>query len=172
MRRSVVHALVLALTLATVLPSAPAAAQEPAQPQTERRWERPDNTLYIVGLGAILGVAAFNLAAPVAVSSWSSVGRFVGNSRALLTGTGRRIAGLVTGRAVAGAAPAAVAAPVAATASAAPAAAAAAGTAARGAATGGVPPLTQSMLAQAQAMAVTVGAAGALAAHYLYILFY
>ena len=148
MRRLVVLVLVGALSLATVPPTAPAFAQEPWQDETPAQpWHR-DITPYVLGLGAIMGVIAFNIAAPP-VAAWG--GSFVRAVRNIGVASSA-MAGQLT--AVATGAPA----PVVAVASAArPAAAAPI-----------VAPLTASMLAQAQIGGAAAAAAGAATVYYGY----
>jgi hypothetical protein len=182
MRRLAVCLMVGALAVATVLAPGGAWAQSPEQEQTLARVENRDLTLYAIGLGAIMGVIAFNIAAPP-VASWGQVaGQSLRNLTAVAAATRAHVAARLAGRAVPVAAVRA-ATVVAAAPAAAPAAAAAVGAAAGAArpvvattvrAAGGmmVPPLTQSMLAQAQIAATAAAAVGASVVYYGYRLFY
>jgi hypothetical protein len=162
MRRLVVYLVAGTLATAGVMPPAAVNAQEPEQEQTQTQAqpENRDLTLLVVGLGAIMGVIAFNIAAPPVVSWVGAVGRSLANVRAVTGVAGQRVmAGVIravpaAGAAAAEAAPAAEAVPAAA-ASAAPAAPI-------------VAPLTQTMLAQAQIGGAAAAAAGAVVAHTLY----
>ncbi|MEI8395853.1 MAG: hypothetical protein WCF85_14025 [Rhodospirillaceae bacterium] len=174
MRRLVVYVVIATLCLATVLPGAGAFAQSPELDQSDSQLWRPqgrDLTLYMVGLGALMGVIAFNIAAPTVVEWGSSAVRSVGNIRAVAVASRQRLVASATGAAapaVRAATPAVrAAAPTVATTTAATATGAA-GTAARPAGGALVPPLTQSMLAQAQIGAVAAAAAGATVVYYLY----
>ncbi len=145
MRRLVVYLMVGQLMLATAVPSMPVCAQEPWQELPPVRIETRDITPYMVGLGAIMGVVAFNIAAP-AVSAWySSAVTSVTNIRSVLWATGQVAAGVPA--ATAGAA-------------AQPAAAAAAGPV--------VQPLTQTMMAQAQILGTAAAASGAIVVNAVY----
>jgi hypothetical protein len=155
----VVYFLVGALSLATVLTPAPVWAQAPEQEETAQPWSR-DITPYVVGLGAIMGVIAFNIAAPP-VATWGGAAvRSINNIGAVSTAARRSVLAAL-GR---GAAPAAARAATTAVASAARPVAAAAATAARPL----VPPLTQSMLAQAQIGGAAAAAVGAGLVYYSY----
>ena len=149
MHRLVVSLLVATLCLATVASPGQAWAQEPVQEQTEvqaRPWNR-DLTPYVVGFGAVVGVIAFNIAAPPAVAWGSSAARAIRNVGSVISAARTRMAGGAVR-------PAAVAAAAAVPAR-------AAGVAAARPAAPLVPPLTQSMLAQAQIAAAAAAAAGA-----------
>ena len=136
MRRLVVYLMVGLLALATALPPRLASAQEPWQEPPPVRIQTNDITPYMVGLGAIMGMIAFNIAAPP-VSAWFG--------SALTSASNIRAALWATRRAVVAGAPEAVA-------SAARPAAAAAGPV--------VTPLTGTMMAQAQIMATAAAVAG------------
>jgi hypothetical protein len=152
MRRLVVYLMVGSLALAAALPPRFACAQEPWQEPPPERIQTNDITPYMVGLGAIMGMIAFNIAAPP-VSAWfGSALTSAGNIRTALWATRQAVA---TG------APVAVAA-------ARPAGAAGAAGAAAAAAKPIVQPLTQSLMAQTQIMGAAAAVAGALVVHYAY----
>ena len=142
MRRLVVYLMVGLLALATAVPPQLARAQEPWQEPPPVKIQTHDITPYMVGLGAIMGMIAFNIAAPT-VSAWfGSAVRSVSNINSVVMAT-RQVA---TGGTVS----------VAAT------AANGASGAARAAATGPVvQPLTQTMMAQSQMLGVAAATAGA-----------
>jgi len=152
MRRLVVHLMAGALCLATALPPELARAQEPWQEETPSvTWKR-DLTPYIVGLGAIFGVVAFNVAAPSVVGVGGSAIRSVRNIATVATVASGRVAAAAAGTAAPAVNAAATAAPAAAAAAAGPV----------------VPPLTQSMLAQAQIGGIAAAVAGAAVVVYAY----
>ena len=148
MRRLVVYFVVGVLAAASMMPPSVAGAQEPALDEVQVVLpENRDLTPYVIGLGAIMGVIAFNIAAPPVVSWVSWVARSFGNVATVTRVAGSRaMAGLVQ------AAPAAALVAPGATAAARPI----------------VPPLTQTMLAQAQIGGAAAAAAGAVVAHGLY----
>ncbi|MEI7608436.1 MAG: hypothetical protein WCJ64_13755 [Rhodospirillaceae bacterium] len=155
MRRLVVYLMVGLLALATAVPPRLASAQEPWQEPPPQRIETRDITPYMVGLGAIMGMIAFNIAAPP-VSAWFG--------SALTATSNFRTALWATRQAVATGAPVVVA-------SARPAAAAASGSAAASAVRAAgpvVPPLTGTLMAQTQILATAAATAGALVVHYVY----
>ena len=137
MRRLVVYLMVGLLALATAVPPQRACAQEPWQEPPPEKIHINDITPYMVGLGAIMGMIAFNIAAPT-VSAWfTSAVRSATNIRSVVAATRQVAAGgtvTVAGTASGGAAAAATG-PV-------------------------VQPLTQTMMAQSQ-MLGTAAAAGA-----------
>ena len=142
MRSLVVYLMVGLLALATALPPRLASAQEPWQEPPPVRIQTNDITPYRVGLGAIMGMIAFNIAAPP-VSAW--FGSAVTSARNI------RAALWATRQAVTTGAPEAVASSV------------------RAAATGPiVTPLTATMMAQAQIMATAAAVAGSVVVIYVY----
>ncbi len=157
MRRLVVYLVVGVLAMAGVLSPGAVSAQEPEQGETQALPANRDLTPYVIGLGAIMGVIAFNIAAPPVVSWAGWVGQSLRNVVAVTQAAGRRV--------MTSAIPAVPAAEVAAV-EAVPVAEVPAAPARPI-----VPPLTQTMLAQAQIGAAAAAAAGAVAAHSLYRLF-
>ncbi|MEI6559254.1 MAG: hypothetical protein WCO00_12685 [Rhodospirillaceae bacterium] len=159
MRRLVVYLMVGLLALATAAPPGFAQAQEPWQEPPPVRIQTRDISPYLIGLGAIMGMIAFNIAAPP-VSAWfGSAMRSVTNIRSVIWAASRVAAG---GTAPAAAAAAAASVPPAAGTTAAAAAAA----------TGPVvSPLTQTMMAQAQITGTAAAAAGAAVVSIFYKLF-
>ena len=150
MRRLVVYLVVGVLATASVMPPSVAGAQEPALDEVQVVLPgNRDLTPYVIGLGAIMGVIAFNIAAPPVVNWVSWVARSFSNVATVTRVAGSRaMAGLVQ------AAPAAASAPP--------------GAAVAAAARPIVPPLTQTMLAQAQIGGAAAAVAGAVVAHGLY----
>ena len=143
MRRLVVYFMVGLLALATAAPSRLACAQEPWQEPPPVKIQIHDITPYMVGLGAIMGMIAFNIAAP-SVSAWfGSAVTSVRNIRSALWVTRQAVA---TGAPVAVAATAAAARPVGPV----------------------VQPLTQTMMAQSQMMGAAAAIAGATVVIYVY----
>ena len=148
MRRLVVYLMVGLLALATAVPSRFASAQEPWQEPPPEKIQIHDITPYMVGLGAIMGMIAFNIAAPT-VSAWfASAVRSVSNINSVVVATGQVAAGGTV--AVPNAAGAAV------------------GAAAQAATGPVVQPLTQTMMAQSQILGVAAATAGAVVVATLY----
>ena len=139
MRRLVVYLMVGLLALATAMPPQLACAQEPWQEPPPVKIQTRDLTPYMVGFGAIMGMIAFNIAAP-SVSAW------FGSTVTSVRNVGTAL--WATQRAVATGAPVSVAA------------AAAAGPV--------VQPLTETMMAQAQVMGTAAAIAGAVVVNYVY----
>ena len=163
MRRVVVYLAVGVLAAASVMPPKAVSAQEPEQEETPALLGNRDLTPYVVGLGAIMGVIAFNIAAPPIVGWAGVVGRSFSNVVAVTRMAGQRaMVGLA--RTV----PAVEAAAGGAAAVEAPAAEVVAAETAATPARPIVPPLTQTMLAQAQIGGAAAAAAGAVVAHTLY----
>lgn len=157
MRKLLVRAVIVGLCLAIILPSGALWAQAPVQADTPAPLNNRDLTPYVIGAGAILGVIAFNLAAPPAAAWLTSAGRAASNVTAVATALRSRVAGTFVG---AGPRLAASAAPAART--------AAAGAAAAPRTPMLVPPLTSSMLAQVQIGGISAAMVGALVAHWGY----
>ncbi len=144
MRRLVVYLMVGLLALATAMPSRFACAQEPWQEPPPVKIQTRDITPYMVGLGAIMGMIAFNIAAPTVSAWYGSALVSAKNIRSVLWATGQVAAGVPAATAGAAARPAAAAAgPV-------------------------VQPLTQTMMAQAQIMGTAAAAAGAIVVNAFY----
>ena len=98
MRRLVVYLMVGLLALATAVPPRLASAQEPWQEPPPQRIETRDITPYMVGLGAIMGMIAFNIAAPP-VSAWfGSALTATRNFRTALWATRQAVAGSYSSR--------------------------------------------------------------------------
>lgn len=165
-------------------PSAPSSARTPRGPllppyETARPVWAVDNTVLLVGLGAMFGVFAFNWLAPTVATGAARAGRVLANTGAFFEAVairlglrGTAVAGAAAARAGAGAvAPAAAPAVVRAAAPvAAPAARAvtgAAGAAARAAAPA-AGALTDVMIHHSQAAGAAAAVAGGLVGHYLY----
>ncbi len=145
MRRLVVYFMVGLLAVATAELPRFASAQEPWQEPPPVRIETRDLTPYMVGLGAIMGMIAFNIAAPT-VSAWfTSAVRSASNISSVVVATRQVAAGGTVSVAATstGAAAAAATGPI-------------------------VPPLTQTMMAQAQITATAAAAAGAVVVVYIY----
>ena len=143
MRRLVAYVMIALVAGAAVLPPEVARAQEPWDEPPPTKIATNDITPYMVGLGAIMGIIAFNIAAPP-VSAWfASAVRSVSNIRSVMVATQRVAAG---GGATAAAAAAPAAAPI-------------------------VPAVTETLMARAQVMATAAAAAGAVVVVYVYRLF-
>ncbi|MEI6985164.1 MAG: hypothetical protein WCK65_03465 [Rhodospirillaceae bacterium] len=144
------HLRVWALCLALMLPFGNAIAQEPLQQEPPSiTWHR-DITPYVIGLGAVMGVIAFNIAAPPVVDWGGAAVRSVRNIATVATVAGLRVRSWFTGIPVAVVvtqATATTAAPI-------------------------VTPLTQSMLAQAQITGTAAAAAGVTVFSLLYSLYH
>ena len=140
MRRLVAYVMIALVAMATVLPPGGARAQEPWNEPPPTKIATNDITPYMVGLGAIMGIIAFNIAAPT-VSAWfASTVRSVSNIGSVMVATQRVATGAGSGAAAA-ASPAA--APV-------------------------VPAVSEVLMARAQIMGTAAAAAGAAVVSYVY----